>query len=351
MFDGMFMNLLLALVLSFTEAHLGVTTAQAQDFRNVAGQVLPAVVAIQGESASGESVIGSGFVVAANGTIVTCLHLIRNLRKASVRLQNGDVYDSIRVKAVDERRDLAVIKVGGFGLPVARMGDSGGLAVGQAVVLIGSPSGLQGSVTSGIISAVRDMPDGFKVIQTDAAANPGSSGGPLVNAESEVVGVFGFKMRETEGQNFAIPINYVRGLLESATEDMDLETLGARKSDLAGLSDVPSGVDNLGQVKSIYVGTFGASEAAFLVREKIINRLVQAGFELSKEPRKADAILNGFVGADAYGRADATVFRLLGKGGRILWATEHSASGWGSASSSVAKRVVEDLKKAVRKAR
>ena len=149
--------------------------AQTPNYQQVAEQVLPAVVTITGQSDGGET-LGSGFLVDPKGKIVTSLHVIRSLRTAKVRLPNGDVYDSIRVRAFDERRDIAVIQVPGFGLPIARLGDSNEVKQAEAVLLAGAGSGLQGSVTGGIVSAVRDLTDGFKVIQTDAAANPGNSG-------------------------------------------------------------------------------------------------------------------------------------------------------------------------------
>ena len=144
----------------------------------------------------------------------------------------------------------------------------------------------------------------------------------MLNTRSEVIGVLGFKLRGSEGQNFAIPINYVRGLLETANADMDLSELRAKLTEPLAPSAAPRGVRELREVKSIFVGTLGATEAAFLVREKLINRLSgQPGLEVLTDIREADALLTGFVGADAYGRADATVFRLIGSGGKILWCT------------------------------
>src|SRR6516164_8233878 len=90
--------------------------------------------------------------------------------------------------------------------------------------------GLGGSVTAGILSSVRDSGDGFKVLQTDAAVNPGNSGGPLVNSKGQAIGVVSFKLRSTEGLNFAIPINYVRGLLNNLHEVMTLEQMRQRLS-------------------------------------------------------------------------------------------------------------------------
>ena len=127
--------------------------------------------------------------------------------------------------AVDERRDLAVVQIAGFDLPVLELGNSDVLTVGEPLVIVGSPRGLEGTVTAGILSSVRDSGDGFKVLQTDAAVNPGNSGGPLLNNKAEVIGVVSFQLRSAQGLNFAIPINYVRGLLDNFHGPISLEVM------------------------------------------------------------------------------------------------------------------------------
>jgi S1-C subfamily serine protease len=134
----------------------------------------------------------------------------------------------VSVLAVDERRDIAIVKVAGFDLPVLDLGNSDALAVGEPAVIVGSPRGLEGTVTAGILSSIRDSGDGFKVLQTDAAVNPGNSGGPLVNNKGQAIGVVSFKLRSAEGLNFAIPVNYVRGLFNNLHEPMTLETAASR---------------------------------------------------------------------------------------------------------------------------
>lgn len=194
------------------------TTAQ------IAKRVSPSVVVIEGKTDSGD-VLGSGFIVSRDGKIVTNLHVIREMKSASVQLANGEVYDSVYVLATDERRDLAIVRIAGFNLPILELGDSGSLKVGEPLVIVGSPRGLEGTVTAGILSSVRDSGQGFEVLQTDAAVNPGNSGGPLVNNKGQVIGVVSFKLRSAEGLNFAFPINYVRGMLSSLHEPMSLEQM------------------------------------------------------------------------------------------------------------------------------
>ena len=194
------------------------TTAQ------IAKRVAPSVVVLQGKTDSGD-VLGSGFIVSRDGGIVTNLHVIRDMTTASVQLANGETFDSVSVLAVDERRDLAIVTVAGFDLPVLALGNSDAVTVGEPLVIVGSPRGLEGTVTAGILSSVRDSGEGFKVLQTDAAVNPGNSGGPLVNNKGQAIGVVSFKLRSAEGLNFAIPINYVRGLLNNLHEPISLEQM------------------------------------------------------------------------------------------------------------------------------
>ena len=165
-----------------------------------------------------------------SGTIVTNVHVIEGATSIAVKLPNGDIYDDVRVRAFDARKDLAIIQVLGFGLPTVELGDSDTAQVGQPVVLIGNPMGiLAGSVSTGVVSGMRDTSVGGRVIQTDAAANPGNSGGPLINSAGEAIGVLSFKLRGTENLNFVVPINYARGLMASSTS-YDLKEFAVRLS-------------------------------------------------------------------------------------------------------------------------
>jgi S1-C subfamily serine protease len=141
------------------------TTAQ------IAKKASPSVTVIQGKTESGD-LLGSGFIISNDGKIVTNLHVIRDLKAVSVQLANGEIFDSLSVVAADERRDLAVIQIAGFDLPVLDLGNSDALTFGEPLVIVGSPLGLDGTVTAGILSSTRDSGEGFKVLQTDATVNP-----------------------------------------------------------------------------------------------------------------------------------------------------------------------------------
>lgn len=192
---------------------------------DVIERVSKALVFVKGASEAGQQ-LGSGFLLTPDGKIATNLHVIRGMTSGGVQLASGEIYDKFSVLAFDERKDLAIIQIAGFDLPTIELGNSNGVRAGESVFAMGSPLGLKGSVTAGVVSAVRDdFSGGFKVIQTDAAVNPGNSGGPLMTSDGKAIGVITSKLRGTEALNFAVPINYVRGLLASLQKPMDLKAL------------------------------------------------------------------------------------------------------------------------------
>ena len=125
---------------------------------------------------------------------------------------------------MDTNRDFAIIKIPGFALRAVALGNSNSVRVGESVFVVGSPRGLAGSVTTGIVSAIRPDIGGraSNVIQIDAAVSAGNSGGPVFNGRGEVIGVVVYKRSDGENLNFAIPINYVRGALGGTLRDMSL---------------------------------------------------------------------------------------------------------------------------------
>ncbi|MFZ5467546.1 MAG: DegQ family serine endoprotease [Pseudomonadota bacterium] len=156
--------------------------------------------------------LGSGFVIEANGVILTNAHVVKDAESINVRLQDKREFPA-KVLGLDERTDVAVLKIEASGLPTVRLGDSDRLQVGEWVLAIGSPFGLDFTATQGIVSAIgRNLPDESYVpfIQTDAAVNPGNSGGPLFNPRGEVVGINSQIYSRSGGYmglSFAIPIN------------------------------------------------------------------------------------------------------------------------------------------------
>ena len=133
--------------------------------------------------------VGSGFILSADGFIMTNAHVIEGADEVMVTLTDKREFKA-RIVGADKRTDVAVVKIQATGLPAVRVGDVSRLRVGEWVMAIGSPFGLENTVTAGIVSAKqRDTGDYLSFIQTDVAINPGNSGGPLINMRGEVVGI------------------------------------------------------------------------------------------------------------------------------------------------------------------
>jgi S1-C subfamily serine protease len=225
------------------------------------------VAFIQAEGVSGSSVFGqeegtatgSGFVVDEDGTIITNAHVVDGADEVSVSFEEGGESIDAEVRGVDPDTDLAVLQIDPDAvenLTVLPLGDSSELEVGDPVVAIGNPFGLQRTVTTGIVSALQrqiDAPSGFSisnVIQTDASINPGNSGGPLLDAQGRVIGI-NSQIATGGGQGsvgigFAVPVNTAKDLLPRLREGEEIEraylgvTMRPVTEDLASELDLPA---------------------------------------------------------------------------------------------------------------
>ena len=166
------------------------------------------IVVIESDSSQ-----GSGVLIGSSGLIVTNLHVLENADDLWVRTHSGERFDDVSVVDFDQVKDIALLKIKGFDLPTATLGNSNSARSGQSVIAIGAPQGLEQTVSKGIVSAVRMMDAGFKTIQTDAAISPGSSGGGLFNYEGKLIGILTAYQTDGQNLNFAVPINYVRGMM------------------------------------------------------------------------------------------------------------------------------------------
>lgn len=208
----------------------------------VANKVSPSVVSIVSESQStnyfGQDATyasaGTGIIITADGYVLTNKHVIEDTNTTTVILDDGTTYDDVSIIATDPLNDAAFLKINNASdLPAATLGDSKTINVGQQVIAIGNALGqFQNTVTSGIISGLgrsitatdsdySNSEDLVDMIQTDAAINSGNSGGPLVNAAGEVIGINTAVSTDGQGLGFAIPISSIKGMLNNIVKNGD----------------------------------------------------------------------------------------------------------------------------------
>ncbi|MEY2672801.1 MAG: hypothetical protein RLZZ508_678 [Actinomycetota bacterium] len=259
----------------------------------LAAAVTPAVVSIDATNSLG-SATGTGFIIDSNGYIVTNNHVIADAvynSKITVTLADGQEFLASVVGNTYEY-DIAVLKIKATGLPVVELGNSDGVVVGDTVIAIGSPLGLQSTVTSGIISALdRPVTTGdndelsfIEALQTDAAINPGNSGGPLIDAKGRVIGVNSAIATNTSnkeeagsiGLGFAIPINLVARIAQEII-DTGKATIPVMGVELAIQSQIEGAV-----VEDVTAG--GPAEKAGVRKGDIIvkanGRIIKSDAEL-----------------------------------------------------------------------
>ncbi len=245
----------------------------------IAASVSPAVVSLEVNGAQGSGT-GSGFVIRENGYIVTNNHVVETAADGGdirVHFADGRKFDA-EIVGRDANYDIAVVKIDASDLPTVALGNSDGVVVGDLAIAIGSPLGLDGTVTAGIVSALnRPVTAGgqgstsfINAIQTDAAINPGNSGGALVNSAGEVIGVNsaiatlsdGTGQSGSIGLGFAIPINQVKRIGE------ELINTGSSTKPIIGVSLDQSYQGDGARVQEVTAG--GPAEAAGLEAGDVI---------------------------------------------------------------------------------
>jgi serine protease Do len=275
--------------------------------------------------------VGSGFILTADGFIMTNAHVVDGADQVLVTLPDKREFRA-RIVGVDKRSDVAVVKVEATGLPVVKIGDVNRLKVGEWVMAIGSPFGLDNSVTAGIVSAKqRDTGDYLPFIQTDVAINPGNSGGPLINMRGEVVGINSQIYSRSGGFmgiSFSIPID------EAIRVSEQLRTMGRVQRGRIGVQ--------IDQVSKDVAESLGLAKA-----QGALVRSVEAGSPADKAGVEAGDIITRFEGKPIEKSADLP--RMVGS---VKPGSKASLTVWRRGSSKELQVVVGEVEpdKTVQKA-
>ncbi|MFH0772325.1 MAG: trypsin-like peptidase domain-containing protein [Candidatus Omnitrophota bacterium] len=157
---------------------------------------------------------GSGFFISEDGYFVTNIHVIENGENFYVKLRNGAFFIVTNYLSYDKNADIIILKLDGKNLPFLELGDSYQLEIGDEVMAIGSPRGLENTISPGVVSAIRESEDkAVRIIQTNAEVSPGNSGGPLLNMKGKVIGVTTFIIGNGEGLTFAVSVENIKEAL------------------------------------------------------------------------------------------------------------------------------------------
>ncbi len=206
-------------VIVLTSVLLG-ALAQAVRAQSAIETALAATVTIVVSGPYGQS-HGSGFITSGDGMIITAAHVIDGATSAVVRLQSGEEFNIEGVVTIDRDKDFAIVRVAGFDLPTVPLANADDVSVGQRVIVIGAPIDptYAGTVSDGLVSSDRMM-DGARMLPISVPLSPGSSGGPVMTAQGEVIGlvVSGITAVDVQNLNFALPINYVLEKLSLSSE-------------------------------------------------------------------------------------------------------------------------------------
>jgi len=203
-------------LLTATQPMIVSAETETIDLKALAKKARPAVMLLVVSDAAGKEIAnGTGFLVSSDGKLITNFHVIEKAASAVAKSENGGLFPIEGVLASDPKNDLVLLKLKAKDLPFLTLGNSDKIEVGTRIAVIGSPLGLEGTLSEGIVSAVRESSDQACWIQITAAISPGSSGSPVLNAVGQVIGVATLVVRGGQSLNFAVTVEATRKLLTS----------------------------------------------------------------------------------------------------------------------------------------
>lgn len=215
--------------------------------RDIAKSAFLSTVLLTMEDVNGQPLsLGSGFVL-DNGVVVTNFHVIENSKGGIVKII-GDPkkYKISGIIEIDKKNDIAILSVSGLIAPKVKIGDYSTVGVGDNIYAVGNPRGLEGTFSQGIVSGIRDF-EGEKLLQITAPISPGSSGGPILNSNGEVIGVAVATIQNGQNLNFAIPITFVKNLYQNSTKKIQPYSIATNTTNIS--------INNLGtNIKDEIIG-------------------------------------------------------------------------------------------------
>jgi len=338
------MNLVRSLVTFITLVVLsaGFVVAQeresSKDIPSIAQDALKSVVTV--ETKDGQ---GSGFIVSNDGKVITNYHVIQGAASGEIRFPDGASYLIEGIVASDPERDLAMLKIKTTSKEFKFLvpGDSDRVQVGEQVVAVGSPLGLEATVSPGFVSGLREV-NGLKLLQTTAPISPGNSGGALINLTGEVVGVPTLSLTSvrrnatvSQNLNFAVPSNYARELVSAATKEATSLTAAVVRSHPKSEDRSPKEIIKSAKTLCVLVSSGNA-----VLKTELSGKLLEWGkLKLVSSSEEADLILKvvqtGQLNLATGAGSQATVLLTDNASGIELWSKTKGGSwamsGWNDA--------------------
>jgi S1-C subfamily serine protease len=266
---------------------LAASVTYAKTPQEIATDAFRSTVLLVMEDANGQPVsLGSGFFV-RDGAVATNLHVIAGASRGYAKLVTGKVkYNIEGITAVDVERDLVILKIDVARLQMLALGNSDAVQVGESVYTVGNPQGLEGTFSQGIVSSIRDIGTD-KLLQITAPISPGSSGGPVLNAKGEAIGVSVATFRGGQNLNFAIPSNYLKSLLSTSGSPQPLSQTSTKNAQRSILADLGGRA-----VEGVIGATFTWSDELFST----------GGFSITLQNLLRDPVKNVYCMVVFYGR-------------------------------------------------